>query len=337
MKRTALTGLLLLTLIFSFGVGTRGAQDSVPPTPAPRPEPKPKAAPAIPIAPLKRDFSHGLPIPAGEKLVYEIRYSRFPLYATVGTITFEHLGPVKVQPPAESAPAQPLIEGLNVDYAPSPGEELLHLRSTAKSKGILLAILGIGVQDRFENLVNARDFSARVSFFETKEGKRHRIQSGIFDPAEKQVKYLTTDPGNPSAPPRAKILPREDGMLSLLSAIYFVRLQKFKEGQMIVFPVSYDEENYLFEIMVGKNEKIKTDCGKVKTVRLEPKLFGPGKFFNREGEMTMWVSADQKHLPLRLVAKTSGGTISAKLLNFKKNCQIIDPEEKETGEPGKEN
>jgi hypothetical protein len=94
--------------------------------------------------------------------------------------------------------------------------------------------------------------------------------------------------------------------------------------------VSTDEENYQFEILVGKREKLKTDCGQVKTVRLEPKLFGPGRLFNRQGEMTMWVSDDDKHVPLRLVAKSSAGTVTAKLLNFKKNCNIIEQEDEKT-------
>jgi hypothetical protein len=56
----------------------------------------------------------------------------------------------------------------------------------------------------------------------------------------------------------------------------------------------------------------------------------------------MWVSDDNKRTPLRLVARTSKGTIMAKLLNFKNKCNIIEPndekretdENKETGEKG---
>jgi hypothetical protein len=276
-------------------------------------------------APLRRDFAKGIEIPAGEKLEYEVRYSRFPIYATVGIVTFENLGDLLTS-------SSPVIPGLNIDYTP-PEEPLLHLRSTAVSKGILLAILGIDVRDRFEDLVSRRDFSTRLSFQEIKEGKKHRVQSGLFETTENQVKYLTTDLANPSARPKVKNLPREESMISLLTAIYFVRLQKYKEGQTMLFPVSYDEENYNFEVRVGKTEKLKTECGKVKTTRLEPLLFGPGRFFNRQGEMTMWMSRDKLQVPLRLVARTSGGTVTARLLNFKKNCQLIDIEEKGEEEP----
>jgi hypothetical protein len=295
----------------------------------------PATAPSAPVAQLQRDFKDSLPIPAGEKLEYEINLSRFPLPRPVslGVLTFENLGAVTNRQDSaaaagdqQKAPA-PMIEGLNAEFTPAPDELLWRVRATAVSKGMLIALFGIDVNNRFETLVDLRDFSARVNFKEEKEGKKHIVQSAIFDRGEQQVKYLTTDLTKPQTPPRAKPLPREDGMLSVISAIYFIRLQKLKEGQMLSFPVSDGEANYQFEILVGKRESLKTECGKVKTVRLEPKLFGPGRYFKRQGEMTMWVSDDNKRTPLRLVAKTPSGTYTAKLLNFKKNCNIIEPEE----------
>src|SRR5262245_10066817 len=49
------------------------------------------------LATLRRDFKNSFPIPAGEKLEYEIKYSRFPIYASVGVVTFENLGAVANQ------------------------------------------------------------------------------------------------------------------------------------------------------------------------------------------------------------------------------------------------
>ena len=315
-----LLALILVTATIS-GVEAR-RQD--PPTlaspPPPAAESRPDNVKSLRLLPLRRDFTKGVEIPTGEKLEYEIKYSRFPIYATVGVVSFENLGP-----------ASP-IPGLNIEYALPPEEQLIRLRSTAVSKGILLAILGIDVHDRFENLVSTRDFSTRLSFDEVKEGKKHRTQSGLFDQTRQQVNYLTTNLANPAAQPKIKNLPREEGMLSLLSAIYFVRLQKYKEGQTMVFPVSYDEENYRFEVRVGKTEKLKTACGKVRAVRLEPQLFGPGRFFNRKGEMKMWMSRDRLHVPLQLVAKTSSGTVTARLLNFRQNCQLAEVKEEELDE-----
>jgi Protein of unknown function (DUF3108) len=333
MKRHFIISLLAMALLAPLGAGQTGARQEGKDQ-AGKDQAASVTTPAYTVATLRRDFKDSFPIPAGEKLEYEVKLSRFPLYASLGVLTFESLGAVTSRQDSgaaagdqQKAPA-PFIEGLNTEFTPAPDEQLWRLRATAVSKGMFVSIIGFDASYRYETLVDMRDFSARANLKEVKEGKKHFVQSSLFDRAEQQVKYLTTDLTKPDAPPRANPLPRQEGMLSLLSAIYFVRLQMLKEGQMITFPVSSDEINYQFEVLVGKRESIKTDCGKVKSVRLEPKLFGPGRFFNKlQGEMTMWVSDDNKRTPLRLVARTSKGTITAKLLNFKMKCHIIDQED----------
>jgi hypothetical protein len=293
----------------------------------PQPAATPKPTANYPLAALKREFKNTLPIPIGEKLAYEVRYSRFPIYASVGIVTFEFLGA------GSGAQAEP-INGLNIEFKSSSEDQFFRLRASAVSKGFLLALLGIDVKDRFETLVDAQDFSARLSFKEIKEGKKHTAESSFFDRAQQAITYTINDLNKPETKPREKTIALQEGSLDLLSAFYFVRLQKLKEGQMLRFPVSDDGINYTFDILVGKREKLKTDCGNVKTIRIEPRLFGPGQLISRQGEMTMWLSDDNKHVPLRLVAKTSSGTVTAKLLNFKKNCNIIDPESEEPKKTG---
>ncbi|MDX2043596.1 MAG: DUF3108 domain-containing protein [Acidobacteriota bacterium] len=291
-------------------------------------KPAPSPLDKLPLATLQRNFPNGFPIPVGEKLEYEVRFSRFPIYATVGIVTFEFLGEAKFNNTDANGSAEPAINGLNVEFKPAPEDQFFRFRASAISKGMLIAIAGVDVKDRFETLVNAEDFAARIGFKELKEGKKHLAQTVLFDAAGKTVKYVANDLNNKQAAPKEKSVVREDGMLDLLSAFYFVRLQKLKEGQLIRFPVNDDGDNFWFDIVVGKPEKLKTDCGKIKTIKIEPKLFGPGQLFSRPGTMTMWLTDDALHIPLKLEAKTSSGLVRAKLMNFKNKCKLIDDEEK---------
>lgn len=314
--------LILFFLAFPF-VGLIGGISAQQPSDNAKPAPTPASLDKLPLTALRRDFKSGVPIPAGEKLEYEVRFSRFPIYATVGVVTFEFLGPAKFNE------AEPVIAGLNVEFKPSPDDQFLRLRASAISKGLLLAIAGVDAKDKFETLVDARDFGARVSFKEIKEGKKHQAQTALFNVTDKSVKFTSNDLNNKQAAPKEKSAALEDGMLDLLSAFYFVRLQKLKEGQLVRFPVNDDGDNYWFDIVVGKHEKLKTDCGKIKTIKIEPMLFGPGQLFSRSGSMTMWMTDDNLHIPLKLEAKTSSGLVRAKLLNFKNKCKLIDDEEKQ--------
>jgi hypothetical protein len=45
--------------------------------------------------------------------------------------------------------------------------------------------------------------------------------------------------------------------------------------------------------------------------------------------MTMWLTDNKQHTPVKMIAKTGGNTISARLLDFKANCQIAEPEQEE--------
>src|SRR5574341_1250081 len=145
MKRTIVNSLLSLTVLVLLGSNLAAARQSG------QVQSETKTTPTLncPLAPLRRDFKNSFPIPTGEKLEYEVRFSRFPIYASVGIVTFENLGAVANSPAAAPQPtngqkeSEPLIKGLNVGFTPTPDEQLLHLRATAVSKGMLIAILGV--------------------------------------------------------------------------------------------------------------------------------------------------------------------------------------------------
>ena len=291
---------------------------------------KTQATPALPLVQLQREFK-ALPFKAGEKLVYEVKFTRFPIAAKVGEVTFEYLGEWGQAAPGNEN--EPVFKGLNTEFKPHEQERFFRLRGNAVSKGILIAILGIDVTNRYETLVDRQDFSARLHFREIKQGKKQQAQAVLFEREQQTVTYKFNDLPKPPAEVKTKTLPLEDGMLDLLAAFYFVRLQKLKEHELLRFPVSDDGVNYTFEIVVGKKEQLKTDCGKLNTIKLEPQLFGPGQLISRPGTMTLWLTADKTHVPVKLIAKTAGGTVSARLLNFKNNCSIVEPSKEELEPP----
>jgi hypothetical protein len=321
MKSIFLTLLLALTAVVAIATyGSTAKQTSQGQTAS-----QPGLTPGYPLAVMRRDFKDSFPIAPGEKLEYDIQVKIFR-YTSVGTFTLEYLGQVANKPPGAdqpaTKPAEPLIQGLNTDFVPSPDDQFLHLRATAVSKGLLPKLIGYSVRNRYETLVDHNDFSARLSLFEERVDKKQRLQTAVFDRSAQQVKYLTTDLTKPDAPPQAKILPLQDGMMSLLSGLYFLRLQDYKEGRMMRIPVSDDQKNYEFDILVGKREKVKTECGHIDTIRLEPKIFGPDKFFRKKGEMFIWITETDQHIPVHLEARGEAGKLSVKLI--KNTCKILD-------------
>ncbi|HYE74104.1 MAG TPA: DUF3108 domain-containing protein, partial [Blastocatellia bacterium] len=135
----------------------------------------------------------------------------------------------------------------------------------------------------------------------------------IFDRQKLSATYRTSDLNNPSQPAVEKALNVAQDAQDLLSAFYFVRLQRLKEGDVLRFPLVFEAAQHEFDLIVHGSEEVEIDLGKFKTIKLEPKLFGPGRLIRREGEMTMWVTDDEQHTPVKLIAKTSNATITANL------------------------
>ena len=245
-------------------------------------------------APLRRDFKSP-PFPIGERLVYEVKVARFPIYATVGEIAFEF---------PSLAPAA---------GADSPSSDLLYFRATAVSKGFVTKLFGVSANDRFEVQVD-KEFRPVRGSKELEEDKKHQLQTFAFDREQRLVKYRTADQNQPSLPLKEKSLPITGDTQDLLSAFYFVRLQKLKDGEVFQFPLTYDANNSQFEMIVHRPEKIETELGRLKTIKLEVKLFGAGRLIAKPGEMWMWVTDDEYHTPVKVTAKTSGATVTALLL-----------------------
>jgi hypothetical protein len=269
----------LLLFIFALLLFFPACRKPKPRLPGALPPPKPQT--------LRRDFKQP-PFKPGEKLTYELRFTRLPLSINAGTITFENLG----------VTSQPVWDHPN--FKAQSEDRLLHLRATITAKGLLLRIFGLSVNDRFETLVNAQDFKMRAVLREIEEGKKHNLQTGYFN--------------YPQTPAREKILPLEPNMQDLLSTFYLIRLQELKENTIFTFPLVYEGDRKEFDLVVHQREELKIDLGKFKTILTEPKLFGPNRLSTREGEFLLWLTDDAAHIPVRLSVKSSGATITATLI-----------------------
>ncbi|HEV2669329.1 MAG TPA: hypothetical protein VG324_30710, partial [Blastocatellia bacterium] len=95
MKKLLITSLLAMALLAQPGAGQIGAQQAgKDQAGAEQTASATATAPTYPVATLRRDFKDSFPIPAGEMLEYEIKLSRFPIYPSLGILTFENLGAV---------------------------------------------------------------------------------------------------------------------------------------------------------------------------------------------------------------------------------------------------
>jgi hypothetical protein len=82
----------------------------------------------------------------------------------------------------------------------------------------------------------------------------------------------------------------------------------------------FDEENFGFKLKYLGTETIKVDINgskvKIKTLKFRPYVMA-GRVFKEEESLTLWVSADENKIPLKIKADLAVGSLRADLVEYK--------------------
>lgn len=104
----------------------------------------------------------------------------------------------------------------------------------------------------------------------------------------------------------------------VLSAVYYARnidFSKYKEGDKIPFNMFLDDEVYSIYIRYLGKETIKTRYGKFKTIKFKPLLI-KGTLFQGGEKMTVWVSDDSNHVPVRIESPIVVGAVKVDMMSY---------------------
>ena len=103
-----------------------------------------------------------------------------------------------------------------------------------------------------------------------------------------------------------------DGCLTdLLTGIYYTASQNLVVGQSFVIPVADALHTVPVTMKVEGREEIKTPLGVFKTIRVQPTA-AAGVVKNR-GNIWIWYTDDDRHLPVQMRARLFWGTITFRL------------------------
>jgi len=107
------------------------------------------------------------------------------------------------------------------------------------------------------------------------------------------------------------------GHLNVMDAFYLTRTLPVVEGKVLKIPVFDSRKRYEIEVSLIKREKLSAPWGKtVDCLVIEPKLKSEG-IFTSVGTMQIWVTDDERRVPLKMTAKIKIGRIIARLTNYK--------------------
>lgn len=119
----------------------------------------------------------------------------------------------------------------------------------------------------------------------------------------------------------AHILKTQDTSLTIepfthdvLSAFYFIRTQKIQVGDTLDLAAVSGKKKYKLKVLCHGRETVEVPAGKFKTLVVEPVLKGDG-LFKAKGKLTIWVTDDESHTPVKMESKIPVGSIKAELVS----------------------
>ena len=200
----------------------------------------------------------------------------------------------------------------------------LRLTGDVQSQGFFAKLFGINFRQQVESTVEPESFEVQKTTRLDEQGKRVRSSEAVFDHERGQVTWIERDPRDPSRPERTVTAKFEEPIQDVLSAIYFLRLSELEPGKRFDLPVSDSGKVYHVSIAVIEKKRMKTPLGRVSVIRVDPQLFGPQGMIGEEGKLSIWLTDDQRRIPVSARLKTAYGTFDITLKKASQpNAQIV--------------
>jgi hypothetical protein len=249
-------------------------------------------SPVVGQQPLIRHFEEG------EELIYEGEFSRSVL-RSIDVADFKF-----------SATKVPL--STDGEDQPSPTFSL-QLVGEVKSKGFFSKLFNLNFLERVISIVEPKTFTVQSTKRFDQQGKRVRTSETTYDHKERKLVWVERDPREPTREPRVASASYTTQVQDVLSAIYFLRTQPMAIGQTLELSINDSGNVYQVPVRIVGKKRIKTVLGKVDTLVVDVQMFGAKKLIASDGEFLIWLTADERRIPVKAKVKTQYGTFDINL------------------------
>jgi hypothetical protein len=136
-----------------------------------------------------------------------------------------------------------------------------------------------------------------------REGNYRAHDLVVFDPDRHVAIYEGKDD---------RVVPLAADAQDILSSLYYVRMMDLSVGKSVFIENHADKKNYPLEIKVLKKERVTVPAGEFSCVVVEPVMRASG-LFRHKGTLTVWLTDDERHIPVLMKSKVVIGSVAAVL------------------------
>jgi hypothetical protein len=112
-------------------------------------------------------------------------------------------------------------------------------------------------------------------------------------------------------------------ILDPITAVYLARSVDFKVGDKLYFKIFGGRYQYLLELVVERKEPVELESGRIEAFKIIPRIQNITKngYAGRLNDATIWISADERRLPVKLSSKIAFGSVYMELVQDKHGTQ----------------
>ncbi len=213
----------------------------------------------------------------------------------VGFSIFSNAGEIKITAAPETNDKQPCILAV----------------TTTSTRGFVRSFYPFDA--RAESVYNLRT-GHMLAHTERSNGKKPTDTMLTFDYDKRTADYR-----NLVHPEKSQVVPLPAGdPMDLISTLVQARAWNLKPGEQVDALVMFEEEPYELTFHAEGYEKIKTSLGTFNTLVLVPRMekTPPKGMFKRGSTVRVWISQDERHLPVKFEVEFKFGSGVATLVKY---------------------
>ncbi len=189
------------------------------------------------------------------------------------------------------------------------GEEIT-ITSTARSikwVSVFYTVKDI-VESRLQKNQKTQGVGQPVNYrLNIREGKNRKNKEVIFDHTALKATYID------HLENERKEFEIPSFIFDPLSSFYFLRTQNLEVGKSLYVTIFDSKKVWNVEVQVLRKEKVEVPAGEFNTIVVKPLMQSEGIFY-RKGEIHIWLTDDERRIPVMLKTKIKIGSVNAMLV-----------------------
>lgn len=150
---------------------------------------------------------------------------------------------------------------------------------------------------------------ARHYRLKTREGGRRRDREILFEQERKIAHYRNNLDGTKAD------IPIPADTIDVYGSFYYIRYLPLEIGKSSRINILDSKRLRRVEVRVLRKERIKTVLGEVDTIVIQPMVASEG-VFEGKGTVHIWLTADERRIPVRARTKVAVGSVTANLVEI---------------------